>query len=508
MRIPHHLVRAPSGLWSYRQRVPVDLQPVVGRQTFKRTLHTYDMREARLRALTLAARYAQVFTVLRDRRMQSQDDDLDALLARLTGTQRPQELILNRTRSADGSITEQWQIDTPEDVTLFQQLMGLTAPQPSALGELIRQQVPPLPTPRRVTKSALALESITLGKARDAWLNSLKASTLPKTWTIKRTAVELLTSFLGEKTKLHTVTRSDLARWYQDMRDKGASTPTLTNKQSYIGGKGGFFEWAQASGHYPQGDNPASGHVSYSIREKRARRKFGFKAYDAHQVQALFAPAAFEALPLAARWASLLGLYTGARASEVGQLLTADVVEDGGLPCIQISDEGEHQKVKTDVSLRTVPIHPDLLALGFLDWVQQARDKGQERLFPAAKADAKNGQGNWISKAFSRHLAEVGKNWPKAKRGFHSLRKTLIQELQGAGVVSELRAQLVGHELDDEHHVTYSRAFTAQEKLEGLRGVSPGLSVLAYGLSLDTLLPLLEEPPQSKKPSKPRKQST
>ncbi|OEH49651.1 DUF6538 domain-containing protein, partial [Xanthomonas arboricola] len=330
MRIPHHLVRAPSGLWSYRQRVPVDLQPIVGRQTFKRTLHTYDMREARLRALTLAARYAQVFTVLKERRMQSQDDDLDALLARLTGTERPQELTLNRTRSADGSITEQWQIDTPEDVTLFQQLMALTAPQPSALGELIQQHVPPLPTPRRVTKPSL--ESITLGKARDAWLNSLKGSTLPKTWTIKRTAVELLTSFLGEKTKLHTVTRSDLARWYQDMREKGASTPTLTNKQSYIGGKGGFFEWAQASGHYPRGDNPASGHVSYSTREKRARRKFGFKAYDAHQVQALFAPAAFEALPLAARWASLIGLYTGARASEVGQLLTADVVEEGGIP--------------------------------------------------------------------------------------------------------------------------------------------------------------------------------
>ncbi|WP_327436926.1 DUF6538 domain-containing protein, partial [Xanthomonas perforans] len=104
MRIPHHLVRAPSGLWSYRQRVPVDLQPIVGRQTFKRTLHTYDMREARLRALTMAARYAQVFTVLKERRMQSQDDDLDALLARLTGTERPQELTLNRTRSADGSV--------------------------------------------------------------------------------------------------------------------------------------------------------------------------------------------------------------------------------------------------------------------------------------------------------------------------------------------------------------------------------------------------------------------
>jgi hypothetical protein len=144
--------------------------------------------------------------------MQSRDDDLDALLARLTATERPQELTLNRTRSADGSITEQWQIDTPEDVTLYQQLMALTAPQPSALGELIHQHVPSLPAPRRTTKPAI--ETITLGKARDAWLDSIKASTLPKTWTIKRTAIDLLTRFLGEKTKLHTITRSDLARWY------------------------------------------------------------------------------------------------------------------------------------------------------------------------------------------------------------------------------------------------------------------------------------------------------
>jgi integrase len=153
------------------------------------------------------------------------------------------------------------------------------------------------------------------------------------------------------------------------MRDAGAANSTLTNKQSYIGGKGGFFEWAMASGYYPVGDNPAAGHVSYSSREKRARRKFGFKPYDAHQVQALFEPAAFETLPPNARWAALIGLYTGARASEVGQLLTVDIFEEDGVPCLRISDEGEHQKVKTDVSLRTIPIHPDLLALGFLDWV-------------------------------------------------------------------------------------------------------------------------------------------
>lgn len=57
-------------------------------------------------------------------------------------------------------------------------------------------------------------------------------------------------------------------------------------------------------------------------------------------------------------------------------------------------------------------------------------------------------------------------------------------------MVSELRAQLVGHELDDEHHVTYNRAFTAEEKLDGL---PPGLSVLNYGLSVDSLSALMNQ---------------
>jgi hypothetical protein len=107
------------------------------------------------------------------------------------------------------------------------------------------------------------LEPMTLGKARHAWLATLKGRTLPKAYVIKKSAIQILVDYLGEKTKIHTITRSDLARWYQQMREEGASTPTLTNKQSYMGGKGGFFDWAMVSAHYPQGDNPAKGHVSY-----------------------------------------------------------------------------------------------------------------------------------------------------------------------------------------------------------------------------------------------------
>ncbi|MFA4410064.1 site-specific integrase [Xanthomonas perforans] len=486
MRIPHHLSRSSTGRWSFVQRVPVDLQAVLDCRLIKRTLRTKDLSQAHVRAVVLSSGYARLFAQLRDQRVAKlSKSDADLLIARLTSAENLHELTLNRTRQPDGTVSERWEIDSPKDLKLYRQLMELEAAgaataQASRLPVAAFNAFGAQPLSQVRHASAPAIETTTLGKARDAFLATLKPSSLPKTFTIKKTAIEALVAFLGPKAKVHAITRSDLARWYQDMREKGASTPTLTNKQSYIGGRGGFFEWAMASGHYPRGDNPASGHVSYSQREKRARKKLGFKAYDRAQIRALFAPEALAKLSESARWASLLGLYTGARASEVGQLLIKDVFEEDGIPCLRISDEGEHQKVKTEVSLRTVPLHPELLKMGFLEWVDGKRKAGETRLFPAAKATAVNGQGNWITKAFSRHLAEVGKDWEPAKRGFHSLRKTFIQELQGAGVVSELRAQIVGHELDDEHHSTYSRGFSSREKLDGLSRTSPGLAVLKF----------------------------
>ncbi len=75
---------------------------------------------------------------------------------------------------------------------------------------------------------------MTLGKARDAFLATLKGSTVPKTYTIKKTAIEALVAFLGPTMKVHAITRSDLAHWYQDMREKGRPRPRLTSQARKI----------------------------------------------------------------------------------------------------------------------------------------------------------------------------------------------------------------------------------------------------------------------------------
>jgi hypothetical protein len=68
--------------------------------------------------------------------------------------------------------------------------------------------------------------------------------------------------------------------------------------------------------------------------------------------------------------------------AEVGQLALADFVEVESIPCIIITNEGLGQSVKNDASVRTIPLHPDLIRLGLLNRVEALRKADEKRLFP------------------------------------------------------------------------------------------------------------------------------
>ena len=78
---------------------------------------------------------------------------------------------------------------------------------------------------------------------------------------------------------------------------------------------------------------------------------------------------------------------------------------------ITITDLGEGQSVKNKGSKRTMPIHSNLIALGFLDYVQDARAQGQTRLFHQLPRQA-NGYSDAIGKWFAQHLDKVGLSQP------------------------------------------------------------------------------------------------
>jgi integrase len=68
----------------------------------------------------------------------------------------------------------------------------------------------------------------------------------------------------------------------------------------------------------------------------------------------------------AAYWIPILGLFTGTRLGEPCQLRTVDVQHVEGIPVLVLTNEGEGQSIKSDAGQRSVPVHSELVRLGFL----------------------------------------------------------------------------------------------------------------------------------------------
>lgn len=88
----------------------------------------------------------------------------------------------------------------------------------------------------------------------------------------------------------------------------------------------------------------------------------------------------------AAYWIPLMGLYTGTRLGELCQLRTADVQKAEGINVLVLTNEGEGQSIKSDAGHRSVPIHSELIRLGFLRYVETVKALGSDSLWPALAA--------------------------------------------------------------------------------------------------------------------------
>jgi integrase len=148
-------------------------------------------------------------------------------------------------------------------------------------------------------------------------------------------------------------------------------------------------------------------------------------------------------------WIPLIMLHTGARLEEVAQLEVVDVVEVEGIPSFQITtrsdDEESEKQLKTEQSLRAVPIHSFLLNLGFLDYVDGISGAGHRRLWPMLeKGRAAQRYGDAISKWFGRWKRERGIT--SKKKVLYSTRHTVITALKHQHDVKDSSiSELVGH---------------------------------------------------------------
>lgn len=87
----------------------------------------------------------------------------------------------------------------------------------------------------------------------------------------------------------------------------------------------------------------------------------------------------------AAFWIPLILFTTGARLEEIGQLYIDDITHRQDRYWFSINDSREYQVLKNQSSRREIPIHKELLRIGFIAYVNRLKAQGEERLFPKLK---------------------------------------------------------------------------------------------------------------------------
>jgi integrase len=172
------------------------------------------------------------------------------------------------------------------------------------------------------------------------------------------------------------------------------------------------------------------------------------RAFTQPELDAIFEPVAFS--EWAAKyphrfWAPLIGLFSGARITEVCQLYTDDVATEHGVPGFHIRKSKPGQKLKNKSSLRFIPLARPLLDAGFLTFVEDMKAAGQERLFPDLPNNDGNGFGRQMSRQFSTYIKSRGVS--DAGMGFHAFRHTMATRLDRAGVGHGTIARITGHGL-------------------------------------------------------------
>lgn len=146
----------------------------------------------------------------------------------------------------------------------------------------------------------------------------------------------------------------------------------------------------------------------------------------------------------AAYWIPLLGAYTGARLGELCQLRTVDVQILECMPVMVLTDDGEEQSIKSEAGRRTVPIHSELLRLGFMEYAHAMKDAGHDALWPSLpvrKGKPSDYFGRWF-RALREGLALHGPGKPT----FHYFRHTVRPLMRRAGFSDSTQDKVTGHE--------------------------------------------------------------
>lgn len=465
MRLPTYIYRSRHGVYFFRIVVPQELREALsGQREIKRSLRTRDKRKALVQARSLALDLYPVFAKAVAMTPKSSPPSIEDVLARAEESRKltitgPQVL-------PDGSrvaYTVKTDSDSPHELAVadataarLQQLHEALSiktrsptPEEEAAHERevqeLREAV--MSSVKAQAQSALA-QADNIGTARDAPTRTPSGLTDEQTfdepdhyisvlwpqfarqqqgadWRAPRTFKaneRMFNTFLGwaKDRDIRTINKVLISKFKDHLRNKvkvqagkrkgqlGLDSRTVDNHTLVLNK---FMAWAQDGGYFHEGHVlPTAKQVIVSKKARRERALKSNPAYTTAQLQQLFSPKVFTPKLAHHFWPPLIALFTGGRRREIAQLLLDDFFVEDGLHAMSINMDGdESQSLKTIAAKRVIPVHPELVKLGLLDYLDDVRALGlSSEVFPGIGQNVNGEKGNAIGQAWRRHLEEQG----------------------------------------------------------------------------------------------------
>lgn len=228
-----------------------------------------------------------------------------------------------------------------------------------------------------------------------------------------------------------------------------------------------LFKWAKDQGYIT--DNPFEG-LTLGKKKRASEER---QAFDKDDLVKLFESKEYQQgfkHPYQ-YWIPIIGLHTGMRLEEICRLQVHNFRQIDGIDIIEIAPDSQW-KGKTSAALRLIPIHPIMVELGLLDYVEKCRAGGKARLFEELKPV--NGEyGRAVTKWFARYRERCGIVEPG--KVFHSFRHTLANELKQRRVPLEVSEAIIGHEGKSMTYGRYGKDYRVDVMFDAIKQVDYGL---------------------------------
>ena len=169
-------------------------------------------------------------------------------------------------------------------------------------------------------------------------------------------------------------------------------------------------------------------------------------------------------------WMCMLGLFTGARTNAAMTPQFDDIIQKDGFDCIYYRENHPIKQFKNQATERIVPIHNQLLDLGFLDYVarQKAKKKakGTDFIFPDCKTKKGSFNNHYMTRNLFEFFKEIGvkNSTTNEVHDFHSFRKNASIRLQDAGILASYINDIIGWEGKGTMEQSYSNHTLTQIK--------------------------------------------